>query len=162
MGWSKSKVSPQGSLMVRLHRFLSLDREEQRLFIRALVLMAAVRVALVFVPVTRITRFLDRIMKRCFSQSRTAPPELGRAAKRLEQAARLCPIRVTCLVQALVSRAILLEYGYPAKVCIGVLKSGAGIEAHAWLESVGQVTIGDREPAGKHFMPIVGAERLAE
>ncbi len=148
--------------MARLRRFLSLDREERRLFMRALCLMAAVRIALLFVPLQRVSRRLETTMKRCAGRPGTKTLTRERAARRLEQAARLCPVPITCLVKALVSRALLMQYGYPAKVCIGVLKSGKELEAHAWLEGAGHVLIGDPAPTGKRFVPIVGAERLVE
>jgi hypothetical protein len=144
--------------MARLRRFLHLEPEEQLLFLRALCLMAAVRTALLFVPIQRVNSRLETVMNKAPRQPLTAE----RAAKRLEQAARFCPLNITCLVKALVSRALLMQYGYPADICIGVLKSGLELEAHAWLRSAGTVVIGDPAPAGKQFVPILGAERLVE
>jgi hypothetical protein len=115
-----------------------------------------------FVPVHRVTGLLETATKRRASQPGRTSLSTERLAKRLEQAARLSPVRITCLMQAIVSRALLMEYGYSSKVCIGVLKSGTEIEAHAWLECAGAQVIGDRSPAGKQFVPIIGAERLVE
>lgn len=147
--------------MARLRRFFSLSKGERALFARAVWLMTAVQVALWFLPLRRVTSQLEKVMiPNRFQPAETIDP--ARVVKRLEQAARFCPVRATCLVQALVSRVLLMECGFPAKIRVGVRKSGAGIEAHAWLECPGSVIVGDAAPAGRTFVPVVGAERLVE
>ena len=51
----------------------------------------------------------------------------------------------TCLTNALTGYSLLLRYGYPSLVKIGVGKSAGGFEAHAWLEYNGKVVIGESE-----------------
>ncbi len=49
----------------------------------------------------------------------------------------------TCLTQALTTQALLAQIGHPTDLKIGVAKSIEGkLEAHAWLESRGEIVIG--------------------
>jgi hypothetical protein len=58
-------------------------------------------------------------------------------------ARRVVP-HATCLPQALATEALLVRYGYPADLRIGVAKVAAGrLTAHAWVESRGRVMVGD-------------------
>lgn len=87
---------------------------------------------------------LERLLERKpfpHGSSPGQPPlELARQAQRLVRyAARLHPLRSTCLVEALTLRAMLARRGLPAEIKIGVLKTPAGLRAHAWLEVAGQI-----------------------
>ncbi len=141
--------------MAPLRRFLAIQPEERRLFFRALWLIALVRIGLIFASAPVIGRRLEARVKRA---PRRIPLKL--AARRIEQAARICPLPVTCLVQTLVSKTLLAGCGYPAVVRIGVLKSGGELHAHAWLECADGVLIGNPSPEGKEFVPLIGAEGL--
>lgn len=56
---------------------------------------------------------------------------------------RFVPDGSNCLIRALASARMLRRYGYDATLQIGVTKAAnGGINAHAWLESGGQVVIG--------------------
>ena len=48
-----------------------------------------------------------------------------------------------CLPQALAARILLASRGYHSTVRIAVRKENANFEAHAWLESNGQIWVGD-------------------
>jgi len=64
----------------------------------------------------------------------------------VESAGRLLPWASTCLTQALTAQVLLLQLGRPALVHIGTVKGENGdLQAHAWVESRGEVLIGGRE-----------------
>jgi len=123
-------------------------------------LMAAVRIGLFVFSVQRVTRLVEGVNKT-FPRPLDAPPiPLRRAARRLGQAARYCPLPLTCLAEALASKALIARYGHAGEVCIGVLKTEGKFEAHAWLECEGQVLIGSPMPDGKQYVRLQGAEGL--
>lgn len=50
----------------------------------------------------------------------------------------------SCLTEALMVQLLFWRRGYPAELCIGVTKQTDGkLVAHAWVESEGQVVIGN-------------------
>jgi hypothetical protein len=54
------------------------------------------------------------------------------------------PSGAKCLARALVCQVLMARRGYSPELRIGVAKSQEGtLEAHAWIESQGQVVIGD-------------------
>jgi transglutaminase superfamily protein len=56
---------------------------------------------------------------------------------------RVVPRGSNCLVRALAAGIVLKRYGYPSELKIGVTRPVSGrFEAHAWLESGGNVVIG--------------------
>jgi hypothetical protein len=58
-------------------------------------------------------------------------------------ASRYLPGEVKCLARALATQILLHRYGYTATLCLGVAKGEKGqLEAHAWVESQGEVVIG--------------------
>ena len=53
-----------------------------------------------------------------------------------------CPLRSTCLGEALVAEALLHQYGYNTMLCIGGARREGRFEAHAWPEQDNAVVIG--------------------
>jgi len=123
----------------RVVRWARLSRNEHRLWLRALGLLALVRIRLSLVPFD------------CLSQSVRDVPlggpadnsvPVGQLVWAIRSASRLVP-RATCLTQALAGQILLRRHGYPAEVHIGVTKDAAqGFQAHAWLEHQGQIVLG--------------------
>jgi hypothetical protein len=143
-----------------LLRFTRIDREERRLFFAGMAVMALVRIALFICPVSRVARFLDGV-NRTFPRPSDAPQiALHRAARRLSQAAKFCPLPMTCLAESLASKALLARHGHSGELCIGVFKTGDRLEAHCWLECENQVLIGNPVPDGKQYVRLHGAEGL--
>ena len=65
-----------------------------------------------------------------------------RLARRIERAAWFVP-HATCLVRVLAGAQLFAARGQRADVVIGVRRRAGLLEAHAWLESGGQVVLGD-------------------
>ena len=70
---------------------------------------------------------------------------LRRTARLVWAAQYLLPGRSTCLDLALTVQRLLEKQQIPSEVRIGVRKSAGEFEAHAWLESCGQVVIGGND-----------------
>jgi hypothetical protein len=106
---------------------------------------------------------LDSVNTR-FARPSSAPQlDLIRAARRLDQAARFCPLPLTCLSKALAGKAVLARYGHFGELCIGVKKTNGKFEAHAWLECENgacddKVLIGNPMPDGKQYVRLQGME----
>lgn len=63
--------------------------------------------------------------------------------------------RAQCLACALTTQLLLLRAGYPCKIHIGVINpAGGGFEAHAWVESGGEIVMGHL-PNLQQFTPLM-------
>jgi len=72
----------------------------------------------------------------------------------VQSASRFMPRASTCLTEALTAQVLLLRRGHPALVHIGTVKGEDGdLQAHAWVESQGEVLIGGYEL--ERFTPLV-------
>ena len=60
----------------------------------------------------------------------------------MQAAKRRCPLRTTCLGEALVAEALFRQHGYQPTLCIGAARRDGRFEAHAWLEHDNAVVIG--------------------
>jgi hypothetical protein len=128
--------------MNRLHKFFLLTRTEQRLFARATLTVAAIRIGLWVLPF----RILRRVLPRTARDAGDGPGEniasMEKVAWAVGMAGRIVP-RTTCLCQALAVQVLLARQGCPTTLTIGVAKSQEGqLEAHAWVEIEGRIVIG--------------------
>jgi hypothetical protein len=131
--------------VTRLGKFLRLAREDRLLLVEAATLLAVIRLALVFVPFTRLRRSMSRLSARK-PRRRSLPP--GRAAWAVEVASRHVPGTRHCLTQALAGQLMLARSGVPALLRIGLARNDEGkLHGHAWLESEGLILIGGAEAA---------------
>jgi hypothetical protein len=139
----------------KLHRWSGRD---WWLFGTAVVTLGIARVALWVVPFHRVGRYLDT------HGPATAPTggatALGaedfhvhtrEVARAIARGSRLVP-HATCLVQAIAAKAMLSRAGCAAIVWIGVARPQEGFEAHAWVESGGEIVIGKH--ANKQYVPL--------
>jgi len=60
-----------------------------------------------------------------------------------------------CLERSIVLWWFLQRRGFPAELQIGGRRTGAGFEAHAWVEIAGAV-INDHDGVGQEFSPFGG------
>ena len=130
--------------MKRLRKFLRLSGIEQRLLLKAVLLLGAIRLGLWLLPF--------QTLRRCLAEStrigikpreKRERPSRERIIWAVETAGRFTPPAATCLTQALTAQVLLLRWGYPALLRIGAAKEeGERFMAHAWVESEGKVVIG--------------------
>lgn len=130
--------------MERLSKFSRLPTTEQRLLIKAALLVEAIKLGMRLLPF--------RTLRRLLARAADAPLGVGQAkhgtsAERVAWAvgvaSRHTPGIKTCLAQALAAQVLLARRGHPALVRIGVVRGDRErFEAHAWVESEGRVLLG--------------------
>lgn len=138
----------------KLRTFLGLSRQERRLAIATMALVAAVRMGVWLLPF----RTLQRI---CGDWAKPAKPRQGPSAgtreiaRAVRLASRYVP-RATCLVQALATQILLGRHGHTGEVHIGVaLDPKLGFRAHAWVKSQGEVLVGGSEELDSYASMLV-------
>jgi hypothetical protein len=95
---------------------------------------------------------------RCLLAAVTAARPLGRPSRRVQVSRIAWAVRLacryvpgpTCLVRALAGRSVLSLHGHPSGIRIGVSLDVRQLEAHAWLESEGQVLIGGSDAHARY------------
>lgn len=109
---------------------------EVRFALVAAATLAAVRIALWFMPYGRLEKHLP-------DRSATAAPGWvrRRTFRAVANAARLVP-GASCLPQAIAGQILLTWQGFTSTVRIGVASKGEGLKAHAWLLSGDHLVLG--------------------
>ncbi|KPV53450.1 hypothetical protein SE17_09610 [Kouleothrix aurantiaca] len=124
--------------MAALRKWRALAPAERWLLLRALVLVAGFRAALLLVPFQRLRRLAEHRAGTLSPQANA----LARTGWAIAVAADLGR-GSTCLPQALAAQALLGWQGCASSLHIGVARGlGGRIEAHAWVESHGTVVVG--------------------
>lgn len=114
------------------------------------------RIGLWLLPSAIIRRLLAHMTSGSHSLSNADQASRDRIIWAVVVASRYIP-KATCLTKAMVAQVLLEQEGYPACLQIGVAKSDVGkVEAHAWVESQGQVVIG--ESGLKRYTPLSAFE----
>ena len=75
-------------------------------------------------------------------------------ARAVAAAAAHWPFRATCLEQGIALVFLLTLFGIPARVTIGVARSGATLNGHACVQSSGRVVLGAAQMEGR--VPLIG------
>lgn len=123
-----------------LRRFARLSGAEQRLLLRAAMLVALVRLALWVVPFRRLWLVTRKSELRPRLNAGASPPE--RIAWAVAAVSRYIP-KATCLTQALAAKMLLQRAGHCASLRIGVAQEdGREFKAHAWVELEGKALVG--------------------
>jgi hypothetical protein len=120
-------------------KWCDVPTSERRLFVRALPLVAAVRVGLWLLP-WRWTLALTRRLS--VPRARRAPGTVDDVVRAVVRAATRVP-RATCLTRAIATSVMLGRRGQPASILFGVARDPRGkLVAHAWVESDGRIVVG--------------------
>jgi transglutaminase superfamily protein len=80
----------------------------------------------------------------------TANQRMAIASQMVRAAARICPIRSTCLERSLCLWWLLARQNIATQFRIGIKKDGAEFSAHAWVERNGEA-IGEPDASHLHF-----------
>lgn len=132
--------------MKRVSKALQLPRREIVLLARALLLVAIVRAAMLKLSIPRLRSLAKFLAGTAVGLPVETRPTAERIAWAVVAAGRRVPGGENCLAQAVAAEALLTRFGYPNEFRIGARRSGNGeLQAHAWLESQGQVLIGGFE-----------------
>jgi Transglutaminase-like superfamily len=140
--------------MDHLRKFFRRPAAEQLLLVRALTLLAAVRIALWLCPLKMLQQTSAKLVQACAASRKESRFSTERGVWAVRVASRYIP-RATCLTQALAAQILFGLDGIPASVRIGVAKEKAGdFQAHAWLESGGKILIGGID-ADQRYTPLL-------
>jgi hypothetical protein len=135
-----------------LAKLRHLDSADRRLLIEAFTLLGAIRLGLRVLPFRALSRALGALAIRSDVTARRSPERIawavGAASRRLPG--------TLCLSQALAAQVLLARGGHSASLRIGVATVGdCKLEAHAWLESEGQVVFGGDDLHRYAALPIL-------
>ena len=139
--------------MKRLHRFLLLPASDRRLLVNASILLVTIRVGLTLLPFRTVRGLLAALIEWHHRFQGTNRFSTERIVWAVELAGRLIPRASTCLTQALAAQVLLLRWDHPALVHIGTSKGEGELRAHAWVESGGNVVIGEYDL--EQYTPLV-------
>jgi len=143
--------------MKRLHKFLRLPGVEQRLLLKATLLLGTVRLGLWILPFETLRRLLVSFSEAPARLRDADQSSLGEVTWAVETAGRCLPGAATCLTLALTAQVLLLRRGHGAVIHIGITKGGGErFLAHAWVESEGKVVIGGHEI--ERYTPLASLE----
>lgn len=127
--------------MKQLRKFLRLAPSDRQLLLSSFVLLSLVKLGLLLLPFGVLQRLLAGI-GRSNAIAAKAPTKEA-IVKAVERSSRYMLGGAKCLARALTARVLLSRWGYSSELHIGVAKGEGGkFEAHAWVESDGEIAIG--------------------
>lgn len=134
-------------------KFLRLSAADCRLLGKTLLLVWAIRLGLWLLPF-RVVRCLLLKMANGLTGAETSDCIMvNRIVWAVTKTSPYVPA-ATCLTQAIATKVLLGRYGYHVNVHLGVAWSEAGqFQAHAWVESKGNIIIGGSASFLKHYIP---------
>ena len=139
------------------NKFIKPPSADRVLLVKALGLIIAVRLGLWLLPFPRLRTLLNSISTARLGQNTPDPGLVRHVALVVKTIARYIP-RATCLTQALVTKVLLTRRGQSATLRIGVCHGSRGeFIAHAWVESNGDIVIGDENLSLEGFTSLPGA-----
>jgi len=123
-----------------------LSQAERFVFLQSLLLIPTVSLLLRVLGFQRSLTLLERLSRsrRDAAPLRSEPANPKTVCRLVGTAARHGLWTATCLRQSLVVWFLLRRRGIPAELRIGVRKTAAGLDAHAWVESNGCILDGTR------------------
>lgn len=107
-------------------------------------MLGAVKLGLQLLPFRTVYRFvLRRRMRAVGVDQKIARSSIEKVAWAVTLVSHYLPVFRNCLNRALAAQMLLKRRGHSANLHIGVMRGQEGkFEAHAWIESEGQVIIG--------------------
>ncbi len=144
--------------MKLLGKFLQLPATDRWLLVKAALLLEAIKLAMRLLPFRVVRSLAARAAGVATSKPRRADyASADKVVWAVEVASRHTPGVKSCLNQALATQVLLGRRGHPALVHIGVARGERGqFQAHAWVESGGEVVIGGS--GRERFTPLVALE----
>jgi hypothetical protein len=124
-------------------RYRKLSADERRFFFRALVLVAAIRLALWTLPF-RVTRsWVDYLRMPAGPECELDRRSIRQATWAVAAASRRIP-GATCLTQGMATQVLLGRLGQHSELHLGVVRNQpkGQFKAHAWVEIRGRVING--------------------
>lgn len=101
-----------------------------------------IEVALRVTPYSKLLQRISRLPRGAPSAV-PGPGAIPRLVRFVTVAYEILPFSPTCLRQSLVLHALLERRAVRSRVCLGVARNGAALDAHAWIESDFVITDAD-------------------
>jgi hypothetical protein len=130
--------------MRRLRKWMQLSCTQRRLLLRTCLLLFAVRLGLRTLSFRWLWRLTQQLAQ---PQMRSQSPvsllsEIDAIVWAVKVASRYAGSSVSCLPRALTTYILMGGAGVDANFRLGVVHTGADLEAHAWVEWNGRVLVG--------------------
>jgi hypothetical protein len=139
----------------RIHSFARRSTNEKRTLVEVTLLLGAIRIGLIVLPFKTLRRTLDRLAGNSKSRTTIDPDYQSRVVWATNSASRYVLPDKPCLTQALTVQLLLRRKGIPTQLRIGVMKDEEkNLQAHAWVESEGDVVIGGPRSELKKYKPL--------
>ncbi len=127
------------------------------LFLQAVVLMPAIRLALQVLSFHQVHSLLNTLLPASsVRRDGVEPPDSGRiteTTQTVELASKHTVVGNTCLHRSMTLWWLLGRRGVDSHLRFGVRKDGDHLNAHAWVEHHGTV-VNDEPTLGKDYMPL--------
>jgi hypothetical protein len=142
--------------MNKLRRFLTLPPRRRDLLIKSLLLLPIIDLSLRLVGYKKTCLILDRAFLNYRTDSRAPRAEiLHEVAWATITASRRIPYAASCLRRSILIAHFLRLHGIIANIQFAVRRSQGSVEAHAWVESDGEV-VGDSPATVSVFIRLHG------
>jgi hypothetical protein len=128
--------------MKRLRRFFGLSPINQLRLIKAALLVGSIRIGLCLLPFWIVHRLLTWAARIPIGLRNVNGDKLERDVAIIEFISQYLVCNKPCLTQALAVQLLYRRAGYSARLRIGVMKEAEKFQAHAWVESQGQIVVG--------------------
>ncbi len=129
--------------MKKLPKLLQLSKSDRQLLLNTFILLGLVRLGLWLLPFQRLRQLLTKIGRSSLQYQQAKQIPLSKIVWAVNLSSRYLPGEVKCLARALTTQVIMTRHGFSPQLRIGVAKGETGkLEAHAWIESQGQIVIG--------------------
>lgn len=126
--------------MKQVLKLLRLINKDRNLLINTFILLGLIKLGLWLLPFQTLRQILGSISQPNAKLDQTS---LSKIIWAVNVSTRYMPSGAKCLARALACQVLMTRRGYSPELRIGVAKSDEGkLEAHAWVESQGQVVIG--------------------
>ena len=125
--------------MKRLFRFV--QSKPVWLLFKTFILLGVVRLGLWQLSFANLRKFLAFFSRQRIFLKSDRQIGIDSIVWAVNRSSRFMP-GVKCLARALTTEVLMNQYGHQPQLRIGVAKRSEKIEAHAWVESQGQVLIG--------------------
>jgi hypothetical protein len=96
-----------------------------------------VEVAIRMMPFARL---LERVSRATSHVRSMTPAEFHRLMRFVAVAYEVLPLPATCLRRSIVLHALLVRRGAQSRFCLGVARTSASLDAHAWIECDGMTS----------------------
>lgn len=143
-----------------LHKFSLLPAADRWFLIKTILLVETIKLGMWLLPFRTLHRFLTLAAGATARSQPADHTSIERVARAVDMASRHTPGLKTCLVRSLAAQVLLTRRGHSALLHIGVVRGERGqFQAHAWVESNGEIVTGGSDLERYTPLAVLGEER---